>query len=35
MLQYGGGGHSAVGTCQVPTGQAEEKIKEIVAALNS
>jgi nanoRNase/pAp phosphatase (c-di-AMP/oligoRNAs hydrolase) len=35
MLQSGGGGHSAVGTCQVPTGQAEEKIKEIVAALNS
>jgi nanoRNase/pAp phosphatase (c-di-AMP/oligoRNAs hydrolase) len=35
MLKYGGGGHSAVGTCQVPTDQAEQKIKEIVAALNS
>jgi nanoRNase/pAp phosphatase (c-di-AMP/oligoRNAs hydrolase) len=35
MLKYGGGGHSAVGTCQVPTDQAEEKLREIVAALNA
>jgi nanoRNase/pAp phosphatase (c-di-AMP/oligoRNAs hydrolase) len=33
MLAYGGGGHLRVGTCQVPSEQAEETIKEITAAL--
>ncbi|MCB9979088.1 MAG: exopolyphosphatase [Rhodospirillales bacterium] len=35
MLRYGGGGHDAAGTCQVPNLQAEEKIQEIIAALTS
>lgn len=30
MLKYGGGGHKAVGTCQVPYATAEAVIKEIV-----
>ena len=34
MLKYGGGGHKAVGTCQVATDQAEKALAEIVAALN-
>jgi len=33
MLSYGGGGHKAVGTCQVETPIAEEKLKEIIAKL--
>lgn len=31
MLKYGGGGHKAVGTCQVPYAMADQVIKEIVA----
>ena len=34
MLKYGGGGHLAAGTCQVPNDEAETKLKEIVAAIN-
>jgi nanoRNase/pAp phosphatase (c-di-AMP/oligoRNAs hydrolase) len=30
LLQYGGGGHQQVGTCQVPYDQADKVIKEIV-----
>lgn len=30
MLKYGGGGHEAVGTCQLDVDGAEEKIQEIV-----
>ncbi len=30
MLKYGGGGHRAVGTCQVPIETAEEALKEII-----
>lgn len=30
MLRYGGGGHEAVGTCQVPVEESEAKLKEIV-----
>lgn len=30
MLEYGGGGHRGVGTCQVPTERADEIIEEIV-----
>ncbi|MCL2709010.1 MAG: exopolyphosphatase [Defluviitaleaceae bacterium] len=33
MHSYGGGGHKQVGTCQVPVEAADEKIKEILAAL--
>jgi hypothetical protein len=32
MLTYGGGGHKAVGTCQVPYEQADAVLKEIVSA---
>jgi oligoribonuclease NrnB/cAMP/cGMP phosphodiesterase (DHH superfamily) len=32
MLKYGGGGHQAVGTCQVPYAQADSILAEIVAA---
>lgn len=35
MLKYGGGGHAAVGTCQVPIDKAETAIEEIVSKLNS
>ncbi len=33
MLKHGGGGHQRVGTCQIPTENAEAIIKEIVDAL--
>jgi nanoRNase/pAp phosphatase (c-di-AMP/oligoRNAs hydrolase) len=33
MLQYGGGGHDAAGTCQVPNDQAEPLLSEIVERL--
>lgn len=35
MLKYGGGGHTAVGTCQVPTDQAEVVLNELVEVLNA
>jgi len=35
MLGYGGGGHHAAGTCQVPHDQAERCQQEIVEALRS
>jgi len=31
MLKYGGGGHKAVGTCQVPYEQAEDVLHEMLA----
>ncbi len=34
MLEYGGGGHRGVGTCQVPTERAEEIIEEIVQRIH-
>jgi nanoRNase/pAp phosphatase (c-di-AMP/oligoRNAs hydrolase) len=34
MLGYGGGGHHAAGTCQVPVDQAERVLGEIAAAVN-
>ena len=34
MLSYGGGGHKNVGTCQVPEGQAERVIRDVIAVLN-
>jgi nanoRNase/pAp phosphatase (c-di-AMP/oligoRNAs hydrolase) len=33
MLRYGGGGHVAAGTCQVPHTEAERVIAEVVAAV--
>lgn len=33
MLKYGGGGHRAVGTCQVPYDQADQVLKELVSAI--
>ena len=33
MLKYGGGGHSTVGTCQVPCADTDKTIREIVAAV--
>lgn len=33
MLQYGGGGHNAAGTCQVPNDRAEEVLRDVVATL--
>jgi len=33
MLKHGGGGHKAVGTCQIPTKQADQVIKEIFETL--
>lgn len=32
-LQYGGGGHAAAGTCQVPAEQADEVLAKLIAAL--
>jgi len=34
MLLYGGGGHQAAGTCQVPEQDAERVLAEIAAAVN-
>jgi nanoRNase/pAp phosphatase (c-di-AMP/oligoRNAs hydrolase) len=33
MLKYGGGGHKAVGTCQIPYEQTDKIIAEIIAAV--
>jgi nanoRNase/pAp phosphatase (c-di-AMP/oligoRNAs hydrolase) len=35
MLRYGGGGHHAVGTCQVPTEEAEESLKAILGQIKA
>jgi Exopolyphosphatase-related proteins len=35
MLEYGGGGHDKVGTCQVPVERAEEVIKALTASLTA
>ena len=34
MSQFGGGGHGAAGTCQVPHEEAEETLRELVASMN-
>ena len=34
MLKYGGGGHKAVGTCQVPYEEAERILKEMLHFIN-
>jgi len=33
MLKYGGGGHAAVGTCQVPNDHAEKTLNELIASI--
>ncbi|TVR68917.1 MAG: exopolyphosphatase [Spirochaetaceae bacterium] len=33
MLSYGGGGHAAAGTCQVPNEDAERVVQEVLTAL--
>jgi nanoRNase/pAp phosphatase (c-di-AMP/oligoRNAs hydrolase) len=35
MLGYGGGGHLAAGTCQVPHGDSERVLAEVVAAVGA
>jgi len=35
MLKYGGGGHQAVGTCQVENDRAETSLKEIIEQINA
>ncbi|MDR1829825.1 MAG: exopolyphosphatase [Candidatus Fibromonas sp.] len=35
MLKYGGGGHAAAGTCQVPNDQAAKILGELIEAINS
>jgi len=35
MLSYGGGGHTAAGTCQVPVDQADKVFAELVAKINA
>lgn len=35
MLKHGGGGHKKVGTCQVPTEEADKVLEEIVGAMNA
>jgi nanoRNase/pAp phosphatase (c-di-AMP/oligoRNAs hydrolase) len=35
MLHYGGGGHRAVGTCQVPTEESEQALKAILDHLKT
>tara|TARA_Y100000294_G_scaffold151673_1_gene149595 strand:- start:633 stop:746 length:114 start_codon:yes stop_codon:yes gene_type:complete len=34
MLERGGGGHEAVGTCQILKSNAEKALVELVAAIN-
>lgn len=35
MLSYGGGGHEAAGTCQVPHADADRVLAEIIAKINA
>lgn len=35
MLKYGGGGHKQVGTCQVPTNEADNILEKLVHQINS
>jgi len=34
MLQYGGGGHHAAGTCQVPNDEAMQTLDELISVIN-
>lgn len=35
MLKYGGGGHYAAGTCQVPNDQAAQSLAELISQINA
>jgi nanoRNase/pAp phosphatase (c-di-AMP/oligoRNAs hydrolase) len=35
MLQYGGGGHEAAGTCQVENEDAERVLRELTEKINA
>jgi nanoRNase/pAp phosphatase (c-di-AMP/oligoRNAs hydrolase) len=35
MLQYGGGGHQAAGTCQVANDQAETTLQALITKINA
>ena len=35
ILKYDGGGHKAVGTCQVPYADADRVLKEIIEAIKA
>ncbi len=35
MLEYGGGGHDAAGTCQIANEDAERVLGELVAKITS
>ena len=35
MLEYGGGGHEAAGTCQIDNDGAERVLGELVATINA
>ena len=35
MLTYGGGGHEAAGTCQVPNEDAERVLEELLERINA
>jgi nanoRNase/pAp phosphatase (c-di-AMP/oligoRNAs hydrolase) len=35
MLEYGGGGHEAAGTCQVANEDAERVLGELIARINA
>ena len=35
MLQYGGGGHNAAGTCQVDNVQADDVLGALINQINS
>ena len=35
MLEYGGGGHNAAGTCQIANDRADEVLKTLVQRINA
>lgn len=35
MLDYGGGGHEAAGTCQVPNDSAEQILRELILKITA
>ena len=35
MLQYGGGGHQAAGTCQLANDQAESTLQALISKINA
>jgi nanoRNase/pAp phosphatase (c-di-AMP/oligoRNAs hydrolase) len=35
MLSYGGGGHSAAGTCQIDNDRADAVLLELIAKINA